>query len=799
MRILRLCLALIGLGMAAAAAADVRVNDPTGNPVGSVQNGPSVCKAYSGSGGNQLVVTWFNATYGAGTTTASYAVSHLQPLSFVQHGTLPAPTGWHWWADVSARAPQWDVMEDGTFYVAGQVQADNSPRDVGLGFVRGHAEDPAHVTFDPPQLLQNFGLPVTFVYTGLVALGVHPESGVVYVLCAPALPGVAEPRGLYLWRTFDSGATWEAPVLVSPDSTRGAFDPHLAFGLAANEVTVTWRQTAANPLFADVVSRSSSDGGSSFGLLETAMTVPHIFQNTPAGYSARANTDASVVNRWDPAHLGEMVIGTSIGMNTTADPYPDPAVGPSQVEIEGNGSVGVATPFLPLTNVLRGTASSAPADTDWFTCPVYLGMPVSILCDSLAGTAHSALYIAVIGPNGTDVLAETHVLTDSMATTSGRIGFTPVVDGVYWLRIAAVLGTASYRLRVAEGTTPYPSASDQHDVALSLHEPFGSWTGALPQSPVVVTGCDESEVALASAADGALYCSFTDFSVVPGEAISRRAIRRSTDGGATWSAPVALSSANTSWMPVKANGSEPTTRGSDMTCDGTNLVTVWADGRLGDPDIYLDYTSRTITLVDPTPFTLTAHPGQSVTVSRVVRNDDPHEPFDVRLAPDASGYGWSLAATNATLAAGQTASLSATFTIPPTATAGSYVFPVVLRSAISLVPYTSATLQLTITTPLDVEADAPKALAFAPVAPNPIVGRANFAYTLTREGPVTLELIGVDGRRVRTLVSGTQAAGAHAIAWDGRGADGSRVGPGAYFAVLRAEDRRLVQRCVVVR
>jgi len=62
---------------------------------------------------------------------------------------------------------------------------------------------------------------------------------------------------------------------------------------------------------------------------------------------------------------------------------------------------------------------------------------------------------------------------------------------------------------------------------------------------------------------------------------------------------------------------------------------------------------------------------------------------------------------------------------------------------------------------------------------------------------VRLDVYDVAGRRIRSLVTGVQAAGAHRLSWDGLDDDGFRVRPGAYFARLQTEEgsarRRLVR------
>ncbi len=70
--------------------------------------------------------------------------------------------------------------------------------------------------------------------------------------------------------------------------------------------------------------------------------------------------------------------------------------------------------------------------------------------------------------------------------------------------------------------------------------------------------------------------------------------------------------------------------------------------------------------------------------------------------------------------------------------------------------------------------------------PNPFNPRTTITLSLSEEGPVLLEVYGVDGRLVRTLVDGFMPAAAHEVVWDGRNGDGAPVSSGIYWTVLRA-------------
>lgn len=65
--------------------------------------------------------------------------------------------------------------------------------------------------------------------------------------------------------------------------------------------------------------------------------------------------------------------------------------------------------------------------------------------------------------------------------------------------------------------------------------------------------------------------------------------------------------------------------------------------------------------------------------------------------------------------------------------------------------------------------------------------------------PVTLDLVDLNGRAVRRLVSGQLAAGPHSASWDGRDAAGAPVATGVYYLRLATSEGEHSQRLLVVR
>lgn len=76
--------------------------------------------------------------------------------------------------------------------------------------------------------------------------------------------------------------------------------------------------------------------------------------------------------------------------------------------------------------------------------------------------------------------------------------------------------------------------------------------------------------------------------------------------------------------------------------------------------------------------------------------------------------------------------------------------------------------------------------ALAPAAPNPFNPTTTLSFTLPVAQDVKLVVFGLDGRVVRTLVSGAQAAGRHEVTWDGRDDAGRAASSGSYLCRLQS-------------
>lgn len=85
------------------------------------------------------------------------------------------------------------------------------------------------------------------------------------------------------------------------------------------------------------------------------------------------------------------------------------------------------------------------------------------------------------------------------------------------------------------------------------------------------------------------------------------------------------------------------------------------------------------------------------------------------------------------------------------------------------------------------------------VHPNPFNPETTVAFNLAEAGPVTVTVHGLDGRRVRTLVTGLREAGPQSVSWNGRDDTGRRVASGAWFVRLVGRDAADTRKVMLVK
>ncbi len=87
-------------------------------------------------------------------------------------------------------------------------------------------------------------------------------------------------------------------------------------------------------------------------------------------------------------------------------------------------------------------------------------------------------------------------------------------------------------------------------------------------------------------------------------------------------------------------------------------------------------------------------------------------------------------------------------------------------------------------------------LRFMPVATNSSQG-LGFKFSMPQENHAMLVVFDVSGRKVRELVNGVMAAGAHTVNWDGRDGSGRRSPSGIYLARLVSGPDAISTKCTL--
>ncbi len=92
----------------------------------------------------------------------------------------------------------------------------------------------------------------------------------------------------------------------------------------------------------------------------------------------------------------------------------------------------------------------------------------------------------------------------------------------------------------------------------------------------------------------------------------------------------------------------------------------------------------------------------------------------------------------------------------------------------------------------------PARIALAAPRPNPARGGTSLVVELPAPAHVTLEIVDVAGRHVRTLLDGDTPAGVASVRWNGDDARGARAGAGVYFARLVAGGETRVRKIALL-
>ena len=111
----------------------------------------------------------------------------------------------------------------------------------------------------------------------------------------------------------------------------------------------------------------------------------------------------------------------------------------------------------------------------------------------------------------------------------------------------------------------------------------------------------------------------------------------------------------------------------------------------------------------------------------------------------------------------------------------------------------SILLKVGLDAPVTAVAELPAPGATLHAAPNPFNPHTVLRFMLPRPGLASLEIHDVRGHRVRTLATGSLAAGEHSVHWDGRDDTGRALPSGTYLARVRGAGARAVTKVMLLK
>jgi len=129
---------------------------------------------------------------------------------------------------------------------------------------------------------------------------------------------------------------------------------------------------------------------------------------------------------------------------------------------------------------------------------------------------------------------------------------------------------------------------------------------------------------------------------------------------------------------------------------------------------------------------------------------------------------------------------------------GVHTGEVILASNDPQNPTLAVPVTVTVGTTTGVDA-LPRAFALHGAVPNPFNPQTMVRFSLPSDQFARLDIYDVQGRLVRSLVSGVRPAGPNEVRWDGADARGRGVASGTYFARLQAGGQQAVTSLTLVR
>jgi hypothetical protein len=93
----------------------------------------------------------------------------------------------------------------------------------------------------------------------------------------------------------------------------------------------------------------------------------------------------------------------------------------------------------------------------------------------------------------------------------------------------------------------------------------------------------------------------------------------------------------------------------------------------------------------------------------------------------------------------------------------------------------------------------PNQLALQPSYPNPFNPNTKISFSLPKLSDVDMQVVDINGRKIRNLLNNTLASGNHNVSWDGTNNSGVNMSSGIYFIILNVDGVILSQKLSLIR
>jgi hypothetical protein len=598
-------------------------------------------------------------------------------------------------------------------------------------------------------------------------------------------------------RSTNGGTTWSAELEINSATDRGFVQgSRVAVGPAGEVYVVYWAigQTGAVPTSADFVRiRKSTNAGVSFGAEVTLTSEYTNFGTGAPGFNRNQGvTFPSIgVDRSTGPNRGRVYVAFEDCMDYYDDPI---AYGSAVSEVEDNGSAGAAVPFTA-GDILRGQLSTVN-DLDYYSFSATQGQSYLFFCDSLPGTLQYTM--RVFCSDAATRLAYSGA-TSQRPGNQGVIVWTAPTTSTYYLRMAPgstvpASGTGGYRVLtgLVLPSPPPDRARDQRDDFVTFSDNGTTWS-----SPTRVNDdpgyYDNFLPEVGVARDGNPYVLWYDWrDAVPNcGGVSNIYLTRSTNGGTSWESNRAITTAQTNWTTTASNIA-PNQGDYQGLYGGAVVAMSWADGRLGDADVWgakLTVGPQISCVTDTTVSAGTVYNPWYNLIDPNLMFDDTYQ---YSLSADRAWSGLPIAGSSP-VPRGSAVGFSPSITVPDTAADGDVHVCLTVSQNGAAVTSCCSTLHV-VAAVAGVGGSPGAVFALQGARPNPSAGHLSVAFSLGDGSAADLELVDVAGRRVFQRDVGSLGAGFHVIP-----IERANLPAGMYALRLTQHGRTLTSKVSVVR